>query len=76
MCEQQKVRDGSLAYTVSRPYSYLLYHFFHGIGDTLLRVVSNFLAGSILVTVLVGPLLPTNLPAGFVTGLRAIMRDF
>lgn len=72
----EEVRDGSLAYTVSRPYSYLLYHFFHGIGDTLLRMVINFLAGSILVTLLVGPLPPTNLPAVFVTVLLAIMLDF
>ncbi len=72
----EEVRDGSLAYTVSRPYSYLLYHFFHGIGDTLLRMVINFLAGGILVTLLVGPLPPTNLPAVFVTVMFAIILDF
>jgi ABC-2 type transport system permease protein len=72
----EEVRDGSLAYTVSRPYSYLLYHFFHGIGDTLLRMVINFLAGGILVTLLVGPLPPTNLFAVFVTVMLAIILDF
>ena len=40
----EEVRDGSLAYTLGRPYSYLLYHFFYGIGDTLLRLIINFAA--------------------------------
>ena len=57
----EEVKDGSLAYTIGRPYSYLLYHFFCGIGDTLLRMVINFVAGSILVTLLVGPMPATKL---------------
>lgn len=72
----EEVRDGSLAYTVGRPYSYLLYHFFYGIGDTLLRIVINFAAGSILVTILVGPMPATNLPAVLVVVLLAIVLDF
>jgi ABC-2 type transport system permease protein len=72
----EEVRDGSLAYTIGRPYSYLLYHFFYGIGDTLLRLVINFVAGSILVTLLIGPMPATNLPAVFVTVLLAVVLDF
>jgi len=72
----EEVRDGSLAYTVGRPYSYLLYHFFYGIGDTLLRLAINFMAGSILVTLLVGPMPATNLPAVFVVVMLAIILDF
>ncbi len=51
-----EVKDGSLAYTISRPYNYLLYHWAYGLGDTLMRLVINFTAGAILVTVLVGPM--------------------
>jgi ABC-2 type transport system permease protein len=72
----EEVKDGSLAYTIGRPYSYLLYHFFYGIGDTLLRMVINFVAGSILVTLLVGPMPATNLPAVFVSVMLAIILDF
>ncbi len=72
----EEVRDGSLAYTVSRPYSYLLYHFADGIGDTLLRLAINFGAGSILVTLLIGPMPVANLPAVFVAVLLAIVLDF
>ena len=72
----EEVKDGSLAYTVGRPYSYLLYHFFYGIGDTLLRIAINFVAGSILVALLVGPMPATNLPAVLVAVLLAIILDF
>jgi len=51
-----EVKDGSLAYTISRPYNYLLYHWSFGLGDTLLRLVINFAAGTLLVTALVGPM--------------------
>lgn len=51
-----EVKDGSIAYTLGRPYNYLLYHWSYGLGDTLLRLVINFTAGTILVTLLVGPM--------------------
>lgn len=72
----EEVRDGSLAYTVGRPYSYLLYHFFNALGDTAPRLIINFLAGSILVTVLVGPMPSTNLLAVIVSVLLALGLDF
>jgi ABC-2 type transport system permease protein len=50
-----EVKDGSIAYTMGRPYNYLLYHWSYGLGDTLLRLAINFSAGTILVTALVGP---------------------
>lgn len=52
----QEVRDGSIAYTLSRPYNYLLYHFAYGSGDMLMRLAINFTAGTLLVTALVGPM--------------------
>lgn len=72
----EEVRDGSLAYTVSRPYSYMLYHFAYGLGDALLRLAINFTAGAILVSVLVGPMPQTSLPAVFVTIILAVVLDF
>ena len=72
----EEVRDGSLAYTVGRPYSYLLYQFFHSFGDTLLRLLINFIAGSILVTALIGPLPISNLPAIIISVLLALVLDF
>ena len=54
-----EVKDGSIAYTMSRPYNYLLYHWSYGLGDTLLRLAINFTAGTILATLLVGPM-PLN----------------
>ena len=72
----EEVRDGSLAYTLGRPYSYLLYHFFYGVGDTLLRLIINFAAGSLLVALLVGPMPATNIAAVFVAVMLAIVLDF
>lgn len=72
----EEVRDGSLAYTVGRPYSYLLYHFFNSVGDTLPRMAINFIAGSILVALLIGPMPQTNLLAVFVTVMLALALDF
>lgn len=51
----EEVKDGSIAYTMGRPYNYLLYHFAYGLGDSLMRLLLNFMAGSALVTILVGP---------------------
>ena len=51
-----EVKDGSIAYTMGRPYNYLLYHWSCGLGDTLLRLAINFTAGTILVALMVGPM--------------------
>ncbi len=52
----EEVKDGSIAYTISRPYNYLLYHFAYGSGDMLMKLAINFTAGALLVTALVGPM--------------------
>ncbi|MCI0713800.1 MAG: ABC-2 family transporter protein [Chloroflexi bacterium] len=43
---QNEVKDGSLAYTLGRPYNYVLYHFFHGLGGVGIRLVSVLAFGS------------------------------
>ena len=40
-----EVKDGTIAYAMIRPYNYLLYHFFNGLGDTLVKMVLIVLLG-------------------------------
>ncbi len=49
------VKDGSIAYTLNKPYNFLVYHFCVGLGDGLSSLVFNILAGSLLVWLTVGP---------------------
>ena len=73
-----EVKDGSLAYTLSRPYNYLLYHWSYGLGDTTLRLAINFAAGTILVTLMVGPmpLAPVHVLPLLVSLLLAMALNF
>ena len=51
---QEEVKDGSLAYTLGRPYNYLLYHFAFGIGNTLVTAIVLLGAGSLVALSQVG----------------------
>ena len=51
----ESVKDGSVAYLLNRPYNFLLYQFSVGIGDTLLRMGVNAIAGGAMVWMLLGP---------------------
>jgi ABC-2 type transport system permease protein len=42
----EEVKDGSIAYTLARPYNYLAYHFFNGLGESAVRMCLIFLLGS------------------------------
>lgn len=53
---QQEVKDGSLAYVLGRPYNYLLYHFFMGLGGVLIRMVFLLFFGAAVALIEVGPL--------------------
>ena len=48
------VKDGSIAYILSKPYDFLLYHFATSMGETIFRAVFNAILGSALVWWLVG----------------------
>lgn len=50
----EEVKDGSIAYTLIRPYNYLAYHFFNGLGETLVKVGLIFLLGFPIVMIYVG----------------------
>jgi ABC-2 type transport system permease protein len=49
------VKDGSIAYILSKPYDFLLYHYSSAMGETIFRGVINALVGGALVWFLVGP---------------------
>jgi len=53
---QQEVKDGSLAYTLGRPYNYLLYHYFSGLGGVIIRIVFVLTFGAAVALIQVGPL--------------------
>ena len=48
------VKDGSIAYILNKPYSFLLYHFSNSMGETIFRALTNALFGSAMVWWLVG----------------------
>lgn len=74
----EEVKDGSIAYTLVRPYNYLAYHFFNGLGESLVKMCLIFLLGLPVVLGYAG--LPTtkpqHLPAIMLVGLLAIVLDF
>lgn len=49
------VKDGSIAYILSKPYDFLLYHYSNAMGETIFRALLNALLGGTLVWLLVGP---------------------
>jgi ABC-2 type transport system permease protein len=49
------VKDGSIAYILNKPYSFLLYQFSNSMGETVFRALMNALLGSVVVWRLVGP---------------------
>jgi ABC-2 type transport system permease protein len=49
------VKDGSIAYLLNKPYNFLLYQISIGLGDSVLQMVFNALAGGAIVWVLAGP---------------------
>ena len=48
------VKDGSIAYLLNNPYNFLLYQASVGLGDSLMHLVFNALAGGLLVWLLSG----------------------
>lgn len=73
----QSVRDGSVAYLLNKPYNYLLYQCSVGLGDSVLRMGANVLAGGAVVWLLVGPPPPViGWPLALVAVLLAWLIDF
>ena len=75
----QEVKDGSLAYTLGRPYNYLLYHFAFGVGDILIQAGVLLAAGGVVAWSQVGPLATfrlETLPLLLVVTALAFVLDF
>lgn len=76
---QDEVKDGTLAYTLGRPYHYILYHFFFGLGNVLVRMVVIFVFGG-AVALLTAGLLETfrleTLPLVLLVTLLAFILDY
>jgi len=51
----QQVKDGSIAYLLNKPYSFLLYQAASSLGDSALRMLFNAVAGGAVVWLMVGP---------------------
>lgn len=64
------VKDGSIAYVLNKPYSFLTYQLSTSMGETVFRAVLNALFGSIMVWALVGP--PPH-PVGFLVVIPAVI---
>lgn len=73
-----EVKDGSIAYTFLRPYNYLAYHFFNGLGELVVKMTLIFLLGLPVVIYQVG--LPTivwwHIPLVLIVMAFAITIDF
>jgi len=73
-----EVKDGSIAYTLVRPYNYLAYHFFNGFGESVVRMLLVFLLGAPIAIYYAGA--PTldwrHLPAVLLIIILAGVLDF
>jgi ABC-2 type transport system permease protein len=73
----EAVRDGSVAYLLNKPYNFLLYQVSVGLGDSVLRMVFNALAGGVTIWLTVGPPPdPWGWPLVLVTIIVAWLLDF
>lgn len=75
---QDEIRDGSIAYTLGRPYNYLLYHFANGLGDAAIRASLTLITGTVVVWLLIGPppMAAYQLPAVIVVLALSYLLDF
>jgi ABC-2 type transport system permease protein len=64
------VKDGSIAYLLNKPYSFLLYQFSNSMGETVFRALMNAIFGGIVIWLLVGP------PPAFLGWLLALLALF
>ncbi len=74
----EEVKDGSIAYTLIRPYNYLIYHFFNGMGETVIRMALVFLLGLPVVLFYAGgpEVELRHLPAMLLVLFFALVLDF
>lgn len=63
-----EVRSGDIAYSLNKPYSYLLFQYSRYMGEALFLLPINFLAGALVALPVVGPIVvrPEAIPATLV----------
>ena len=66
----ETVKDGSIAYILNKPYSFLIYQFSTAMGETVFRAVMNAVFGSVVIFAMIGP--PPH-PLGFLVALPAVV---
>lgn len=71
----QEVKDGSIAYSLGRPYSYVLYWITRAMGENLVKAVPLLLEGFVVAILFVGPLpgYLAALPFGLLTIVGGIL---
>ena len=71
----QEVKDGTVAYSLGRPYSYLLYWISRGMGENVVKAAPLLLEGMVIAIIMVGrlPGYLTALPFGLVTIVGGIL---
>jgi ABC-2 type transport system permease protein len=71
------VKEGAIAYLLNKPYSFLLYQVSVSLGDSLLRMVFNLLAGGAVLWLVIGtPPSPVGWPMVFLAVIFAWLIDF
>lgn len=50
----EQVKNGEVAYILSKPYNFVLYHFSFGLGDSLMRILMNIIVGTGVTWLLAG----------------------
>ena len=73
----EQVKNGEIAYILSKPYNFLLYHFSFGLGDSLMRIVMNIIVGTGVTWILAGmPPSPLGWAMAMVTMVGAWILHF
>lgn len=73
----EQVKNGEVAYILSKPYNFLLYHFSFGLGDSLMRIVMNIIVGTGVTWILAGtPPSPLGWAMAMVTMVGAWILHF
>lgn len=73
-----EVKDGTIAYTLIRPYNYLAYHFANGLGEISIKMIAIFTFGLPIVIYYAGvpQVVPIHLLGTLVVILLAVIIDF
>ena len=59
----QEVKSGALAYSLTKPYNYLLFHYAKYMGDSMMRFFTSLLVAGAVAWITVGPPVFITAPA-------------